>query len=211
MQVILPFFAPCGFGVRHGFLQHSASFCDKQEPHSAQLEARVATGLHKGAIHPGEAAKQFILALVGPNTARKIMLSRHLRRVLRSPHRSIAARRGTASRAAIALGRNRCSAHGAAATACVAAAAALLLHDDDDAAHCDAHAFAGQWCAVVTEFASSGAVTTKNVDRYAAHLKREGCVGVFVCGTSGESMSLSVDERERRGPGRRAGRGTGCA
>ena len=96
MQVILPFFAPCGFGVRHGFLQHSASFCDKQEPHSAQLEARVATGLHKGAIHPGEAAKQFILALVGPNTARKIMLSRHLRRVLRSPHRSIAARRGAA-------------------------------------------------------------------------------------------------------------------
>lgn len=49
----------------------------------------------------------------------------------------------------------------------------------------------------MTEFASSGAVTTKNVDRYAAHLKREGCVGVFVCGTSGESMSLSVDERER--------------
>jgi N-acetylneuraminate lyase len=125
------------------------------------------------------------------------MLSRHLRRVLRSPHRSIAARRGTASRAAIALGRNRCSAHGAAATACVAAAAALLLHDDDDAAHCDAHAFAGQWCAVVTEFDACGAATTKNVDRYAAHLKREGCVGVFVCGTSGESMSLSMDERER--------------
>ena len=38
---------------------------------------------------------------------------------------------------------------------------------------------------------------TKNVDRYAAHLRREGCVGVFVCGTSGESMSLSVGERER--------------
>ena len=66
-----------------------------------------------------------------------------------------------------------------------------------DAAHCDAQTFAGQWAAVVTEFDASGAASTKNVDRYAAHLRREGCVGVFVCGTSGESMSLSVGERER--------------
>ena len=57
--------------------------------------------------------------------------------------------------------------------------------------------FAGQWAAVVTEFDASGAASTKNVDRYAAHLRREGYVGVFVCGTSGESMSLSVGERER--------------
>ena len=80
-----------------------------------------------------------------------------------------------------------------------AAAAALLLLDDDAAAaaHCDAQTFAGQWAAVVTEFDASGAASTKNVDRYAAHLRREGCVGVFVCGTSGESMSLSVGERER--------------
>ena len=49
----------------------------------------------------------------------------------------------------------------------------------------------------MTEFDASGAASTKNVDRYAAHLRREGCVGVFVCGTSGESMSLSVGERER--------------
>ena len=76
--------------------------------------------------------------------------------------------------------------------------AAPLLHDDAaDAAHCDAQTFAGQWAAVVTEFDASGAASTKNVDRYAAHLRREGCVGVFVCGTSGESMSLSVGERER--------------
>ena len=90
--------------------------------------------------------------------------------------------------------RRRDGAGVAAATACAAAAAALLLQND---AHCDAQTFAGQWAAVVTEFDASGAASTKNVDRYAAHLRREGCVGVFVCGTSGESMSLSVGERER--------------
>ena len=104
------------------------------------------------------------------------------------------ARRGTRSGAAVSVTRRRDGVGVAAATACAAAAAALLLHDD---AHCDAQTFAGQWAAVVTEFDASGAASTKNVDRYAAHLRREGCVGVFVCGTSGESMSLSVGERER--------------
>ena len=97
--------------------------------------------------------------------------------------------------------RYRNGTYSAAATACAsaaaAAAAALLLHDDADTALCDARTFAGQWAAVVTELDASGAASTKNVDRYAAHLRREGCVGVFVCGTSGESMSLSVGERER--------------
>ena len=127
--------------------------------------------------------------------------ARAVRRALRSSHRSIAAGRGTACRAAIALVRYRNGTYSAAAPACAsaaaAAAAALLLHDATDAAHCDAQTFAGQWAAVVTEFDASGAASTKNVDRYAAHLRREGCVGVFVCGTSGESMSLSVGERER--------------
>jgi N-acetylneuraminate lyase len=49
----------------------------------------------------------------------------------------------------------------------------------------------------VTEFGADGAVTTTNVNKYAAHLAKEGCAGVFVNGTSGESMSLSVEERER--------------
>ena len=127
--------------------------------------------------------------------------ARAVRRALRSSHRSIAAGRGMACRAAIAIVRQRRGTYSAAATACTAAAAAaaaLLLHDAAaDDAHCDAQTFAGQWAAVVTEFDASGAASTKNVDRYAAHLRREGCVGVFVCGTSGESMSLSVGERER--------------
>ena len=131
--------------------------------------------------------------------------ARAVRRAMRSAHRSAharhpghpsrhLARRGTRSGAAVSVTRRRDGVGVAAATACAAAAAALLLHDD---AHCDAQTFAGQWAAVVTEFDASGAASTKNVDRYAAHLRREGCVGVFVCGTSGESMSLSVGERER--------------
>ena len=126
--------------------------------------------------------------------------ARAVRRAMRSAHRSAHARhpghltrRGTRSGAAFSVTTTTDGAGVAAATAC-AAAAALLLHDD---AHCDAQTFAGQWAAVVTEFDASGAASTKNVDRYAAHLRREGCVGVFVCGTSGESMSLSVGERER--------------
>ena len=130
--------------------------------------------------------------------------ARVFRRVLRPTHRRRAAsvtlpardptRRGGASCAALTSARDQWRLDGAVYAA--AAAAALLLHDDADA-HCDAQTFAGQWAAVVTEFDASGAASTKNVDRYAAHLRREGCVGVFVCGTSGESMSLSVGERER--------------
>ena len=130
--------------------------------------------------------------------------ARAVRRAMRSAHRSAHARhpghltrRGTRSGAAFSVTTTTDGAGVAAATACAAAAAALLLHDDAADAHCDAQTFAGQWAAVVTEFDASGAASTKNVDRYAAHLRREGCVGVFVCGTSGESMSLSVGERER--------------
>ena len=134
--------------------------------------------------------------------------ARAVRRAMRSAHRSAharhpghpsrhLARRGTRSGAAVSVTRRRDGVGVAAATACAAAAAAFLLHDDAADAHCDAQTFAGQWAAVVTEFDASGAASTKNVDRYAAHLRREGCVGVFVCGTSGESMSLSVGERER--------------
>ena len=64
------------------------------------------------------------------------------------------------------------------------------------AAHCDAH-LRGPVGRRRDGFDASGAASTKNDDRYAGHLRREGCVGVFVCGTSGESMSLSVGERER--------------
>ena len=132
--------------------------------------------------------------------------ARVFRRVLRPSHRRKAGsvtlpargptRHGGASCAALTSARDQWRLD--AAVYAAAAAAALLLHDDAaDAAHCDAQTFAGQWAAVVTEFDASGAASTKNVDRYAAHLRREGCVGVFVCGTSGESMSLSVGERER--------------
>ncbi len=130
--------------------------------------------------------------------------ARVFRRVLRPSHRRKAGsvtlpargptRHGGASCAALMSARDQWRLDGA---VYAAVAAALLLHDAADAAHCDAQTFAGQWAAVVTEFDASGAASTKNVDRYAAHLRREGCVGVFVCGTSGESMSLSVGERER--------------
>ena len=82
-----------------------------------------------------------------------------------------------------------------AAVAAAAAAAAGVT----TTALCESHpeTFSGQWCASVTEFGADGAVTTTNVNKYAAHLAKEGCAGVFVNGTSGESMSLSVEERER--------------
>ena len=131
--------------------------------------------------------------------------ARVFRRVLRPSHRRKAGavtlpargptRHGGASCAALTSARDQWRLD--AAVYAAAAAAALLLHNAAAAAHCDAQTFAGQWAAVVTEFDASGAASTKNVDRYAAHLRREGCVGVFVCGTSGESMSLSVGERER--------------
>ena len=82
-----------------------------------------------------------------------------------------------------------CAAGAAAAGAAGAAALA------DGATGKDPAQFAGQWCATVTEFGDDGNATTKNIGRYARHLAAEGCVGVFVCGTSGESMSLNVEER----------------
>ena len=147
-------------------------------------------------------------------------------RLLRSTNTQARAARTTRRALVVARGRPE-TRRPLAACAAAAAAAACALRDRDDAA-CEAGAFAGQYCATVTEFGPDGLVSVKNVDRYvraarnpkafnarcgikardvpspifgdgvpqAAHLKREGCAGVFVNGTSGEMMSLSVSERE---------------
>lgn len=52
-------------------------------------------------------------------------------------------------------------------------------------------------CATVTEFDDNGLVTTKNVPKYLNWLhKEQGLSGVFTSGTSGESMSCSLQERK---------------
>lgn len=48
-----------------------------------------------------------------------------------------------------------------------------------------------------TAFRDDGAIDLDAVAPLAAHLQRQGVVGVFVNGTTGESMSLTTDERER--------------
>jgi len=57
--------------------------------------------------------------------------------------------------------------------------------------------FSGLFCATLTPF-QHGDANTLNVDlidKYAASLKSDGVEGVWVNGTSGESMSLSAEER----------------
>ena len=79
----------------------------------------------------------------------------------------------------------------------VAGAGAAAVAATTCVSRCESHpeTFRGQWCASVTEFGADGRVSTKNVGKYARHLVSEGCCGVFVCGTSAESMSLSLAER----------------
>ncbi|KAJ1457502.1 hypothetical protein M885DRAFT_562851 [Pelagophyceae sp. CCMP2097] len=99
--------------------------------------------------------------------------------------------RGLFARAAPPRGGGFCVGARAAALATVAGVSAVSLalgHQE---------AFSGQYCATVTEFGADGRVNLQGIDGYAKYLKVEGCVGAFVNGTSGESMSLSVDEREQ--------------
>ncbi len=51
--------------------------------------------------------------------------------------------------------------------------------------------------AVPTAFREDGSVDFSAIPPLAEHLCRTGCAGVFVNGTTGESMSLTVEEREK--------------
>lgn len=54
----------------------------------------------------------------------------------------------------------------------------------------------GLVAAPFTPFLEDGALHLELIPRYAAHLAENGVAGAFVCGTTGEGPSLSVDERK---------------
>jgi N-acetylneuraminate lyase len=49
--------------------------------------------------------------------------------------------------------------------------------------------------ATFTPFSSTGELALERLENYAAHLVRSGVAGVFIGGTTGECLSLSVEER----------------
>jgi len=49
---------------------------------------------------------------------------------------------------------------------------------------------------VVTPMHTDGSVNLEPVGKIVDHLERTGVVGVFICGSTGEGLSLSVEERE---------------
>src|SRR5687767_15102599 len=49
--------------------------------------------------------------------------------------------------------------------------------------------------ATVTPMRADGSVHLEMIDRLVEHFAAEGADGLFVCGTTGESVSLSTDER----------------
>ena len=57
--------------------------------------------------------------------------------------------------------------------------------------------FHGLYAAVVTPLTHDGQIAPEAIDAYAASLRADGVNGVFVTGTAGMSMSLSVPERKR--------------
>jgi N-acetylneuraminate lyase len=56
--------------------------------------------------------------------------------------------------------------------------------------------FEGLFAAALTPMTTDGKPNLELIPAYAKKLKDEGIAGVFVCGTSGESMSLTVPERK---------------
>jgi len=53
----------------------------------------------------------------------------------------------------------------------------------------------GLIAAPYTPFSENGEINTDIIDEYALRLKENGLIGAFVCGSTGESASLSVKER----------------
>ncbi len=56
---------------------------------------------------------------------------------------------------------------------------------------------AGLIAAPFTPFDASGAVVCDKIKAYAKYLQESGVSGVFVCGTTGEGVSLTINERRR--------------
>ncbi|KAL0491645.1 N-acetylneuraminate lyase [Acrasis kona] len=57
--------------------------------------------------------------------------------------------------------------------------------------------FTGLYPATLTPFNKDGSINLEGIDKYAKHFIDGGMDGVFVNGTSGESMSLSINERKK--------------
>ena len=49
---------------------------------------------------------------------------------------------------------------------------------------------------VFTPMEDNGDITTRIIPQYAKHLKSKGLTGVFVSGSTGEGMLLTIEERE---------------
>ncbi|MCA9240546.1 MAG: dihydrodipicolinate synthase family protein, partial [Planctomycetales bacterium] len=47
-----------------------------------------------------------------------------------------------------------------------------------------------------TSFNTQGHIDLRNTDSLAKHLSQSGVAGVFLCGSTGEGMSLTVSERK---------------
>jgi N-acetylneuraminate lyase len=54
----------------------------------------------------------------------------------------------------------------------------------------------GMVAAVFTPFKKNGELNLSMIDRYADHIASSGIFGVFVCGTTGEFASLTIEERK---------------
>lgn len=59
------------------------------------------------------------------------------------------------------------------------------------------HTLRGLIAAPFTPFDAQGEVNCPSIDKYAEFLISQGISGVFICGTTGESASLTTDERKR--------------
>lgn len=57
--------------------------------------------------------------------------------------------------------------------------------------------FTGLIAATFTPFRADGSLNLEPIPAYAARLRRQQLTGVFVCGTTGEGPSLTLDERKR--------------
>ena len=55
----------------------------------------------------------------------------------------------------------------------------------------------GLIAATVTPMEKNGDINLTAIDAYAEHLIKLGVAGVFVCGTTGESLFLDTEERKK--------------
>ena len=53
----------------------------------------------------------------------------------------------------------------------------------------------GTWCAIHPN-GWNGNLNLTRIEKYADHLIRSGIMGIFVCGTTGEGLSMTTEERK---------------